>query len=86
MIFLNHVQCYVDGMNFVSISEGLDKFLEGEVVYTVIFTDRCSCTLKPSQKIAHDIIVQAAAQPLGTSCMENEDSINLFSKLIITNG
>ena len=35
--------------------------------------------------IGHDVIVQAAIQPFGISCMENKKDINLFSRLTIMN-
>ena len=84
--FSNHVQIYEDGTDFVSISEMFDNFLAGEIDRTVTRTDRLYVTLKPSQKIAHDVIVEAAVQPFGTSRTENESENNLFSRLIIMNG
>ena len=73
--FSNNVQSYVDGTDFFGISEKINIVLAGENDYTVTSTNILPRTLKPSQKIAHDVIVQAAVQPGGTSCMENENNI-----------
>ena len=69
--FSNHEQSYADDTDFVGISEKLDNFLAGEIDLTATCTDIICDTLKPSQKIAHDVIVQDAVQPEGTSCTEN---------------
>ena len=42
-----------------------------------MYTNILRSTLTPSQKIAHDVIVQAAVQLPSTSCMENETDLNL---------
>ena len=36
--------------------------------------------------MARDVIVQSDVQLPGASCTENENNINLFSRLIIMNG
>ena len=55
--FSNHVQSYVDGTAFVGISEKFDNFLACEIDLTVTCTNILRKTLKPSQKIAHEVIV-----------------------------
>ena len=57
--FSNHVQSYVDGTDFISISENLDIFLAGEIECTAACDNIHHITLKPSWKIAHDVIIQS---------------------------
>ena len=83
--FSNLIQFYVDGTNFVTISEVFDNFVAGEFDCTVTHTDKFRRTLNPSQMITHGVSVQSSVQPFGTSCMENENNMNLFSRLIIMN-
>ena len=69
--FLNNVQSCVDGTDIVDINESLDNSLAGKIDWTVTHTNIYCSTLKSSQKIAHDVIVQAAVQLVGTSCTEH---------------
>ena len=82
----NHVQSYIDSIDFVGISKTLDDFLPGEVDCTVTLTNRLRRTLKPSKKVAHDGILQATLQPHGIYYTENEIDMNLANKIKVMNG
>ena len=56
------------------IGEDFDNFLKAGTSRSIERRSVCSETLKPSQKLAHDVLVRMATQDPGTSKTDDENS------------
>ena len=72
--FSEKIQAYRDGTDFKKIGDDYSNFLETKISRRVVRRNVSCDTLKPSQKLAHDILVRIATREPGTSKTDDVNS------------
>ena len=72
--FSEKVQTYADGTDFKEIGDDFTKFLETRISRRVVRRNLSRDTLKPSQQLAHDVVVRMATREPGTSKTDDTNS------------
>ena len=65
---------YADGTDFKYIGEKFTNYLETRISRRVVRRNVLPNTLKPLQKLAHDVLVRMATREPGTSSTDDENS------------
>ena len=72
--FSEKVRTYTEGTDFNKLGEDFTKFLETKISRRIERRNVSSGTLKPSQKLAHDVLVRMATREPGTSKTDDPES------------